>query len=182
MRSIYRSLVTSWHHICHWTSLNDLKNNLSEQILVTDVRHQASPCAHNPHPTNRASENILLLVQPCHLQWPILSLHLVRFNGSLFILKWFLSIVVGGSTESVSSALRAIELDEANRAWLRMRVLAQVWRLGKEFLSSRMEVEGLPIEIGGVVSSDNSVAWLEVKGLPVETSSWGDASVVWLDW
>ena len=33
----------------------------------------------------------------------------------------------------------------------------------------------------GVVSSDNSIAWLEVKGLPVETSSWGDASVVWLD-
>jgi len=89
---------------------------------------------------------------------------------------------VGGSTESVSSALQAIELDEANRAWLRMRVLAQVWRSGKDFLSSRMEVEGLPVEIGGVVSSDNSVAWLEVKGLPVETSSWGDASVVWLDW
>ena len=34
----------------------------------------------------------------------------------------------------------------------------------------------------GVVSSDNSVAWLEVKGLPVETSSWGDGSVVRLDW
>ena len=86
---------------------------------------------------------------------------------------------MGGSTESVSFARQAIELDEANWAWLRMRVLAQVWRLGKEFLSSQMEAEGLPIEIGRVVSSDNSVAWLEVKGLPVETR---DASVVWLDW
>ena len=50
--------------------------------------------------------------------------------------------------------------NEADQAWLRMRVLAQVWWRGKEFLSSRIEMEDLPVEMGGVASSGGSVAWL----------------------
>ena len=57
-------------------------------------------------------------------------------------------------------ASSVIEENEADQAWLRMRVLAQVWWLGTDFLSSRMEVEGLPVEMGGVASSGGSVVWL----------------------
>ena len=57
-------------------------------------------------------------------------------------------------------ASTVIEENEADQAWLRMRVLAQVWWLGMDFLLSWMEVEGLPVEMGGVASSGGSVVWL----------------------
>ena len=70
-------------------------------------------------------------------------------------------MVVTVSTRTSSPVLQAIDhMIEADQAWLRMRVLSQVWQLREEFLSSWMEVEGLPVEMGGVASSGGSVAWL----------------------
>ena len=64
----------------------------------------------------------------------------------------------GGDLVYLASTIN--EETEADQAWLRMRVLAQVWWLETEFLSSWMEVEGLLVEMGGVASSGGSVVWL----------------------
>ena len=64
--------------ISYWTLLNDLENNPSEQILVTVVHHQASPCAHNPS-TERLRKSFCLYNH-------------VIFNDQFFLFIWYISM------------------------------------------------------------------------------------------